>query len=119
MVALSLAVILVYGSMVWYIFPKVDDKISWEGHLAGLISGFALSLYYKTLEYKKIIKYNWEHPDYNPMEDKFMQRFDENGNFVNLPEVEIEQEVPSYYSLNYPVDYTILENKKNESKPEL
>jgi hypothetical protein len=24
-------------------------------------------------------------PDYNPSTDPFMQRFDENGNFVNLP----------------------------------
>lgn len=119
LVALSLAVILVYGSMVWYIFPKVDDKISWEGHLAGLISGFALSLYYKTPEFKKIIKYDWEHPEFDSMEDKFMQRFDENGNFVNLPEVEIEEEVPSYYSSNSSVNYTIVDDKKNESKPEL
>jgi membrane associated rhomboid family serine protease len=118
LVALSLAVILVYGGMFWYIFPKVDSTISWEGHLAGLITGFVLSIIYKTPEYKKIIKYDWEHPDYNPMEDKFMQRFDENGNFVNLPVVEIEEEVQSYYSSNFPVDYTIVENEKNESKPE-
>lgn len=119
LVALSLAVILVYGSMVWYIFPKVDEKISWEGHLAGLITGFALSLYYKTPEFKKIIKYDWEHPDFNPMEDKFMQRFDENGNFVNLPVVEIEEEIPTYFNSNSQINYTIVDDKKNESKPEL
>ncbi|NDP28122.1 MAG: rhomboid family intramembrane serine protease [Flavobacterium sp.] len=119
LIALSLAVIMVYGGMVWYVFPKVEEKISWEGHLAGLITGFVLSIMYKTPEYKKIIKYDWEHPDYNPMEDKFMQRFDENGNFVNLPIVEVEDEIPSYYSLNTSIDYTIVENKKNESKPEL
>jgi len=118
LVALSLAVVLVYGGMVWYIFPKVDENISWEGHLAGLITGFVLSLFYKTPEYKKVIKYEWEHPDFNPMEDKFMQRFDENGNFVNLPVVEIEEEIPSYYSSNPSVDYTIVDDKKNESKPE-
>ena len=118
LVALSLAVILVYGGMVWYIFPKVDDKISWEGHLAGLITGFVLSLFYKASEYKKIIKYDWEHPDFDPMEDKFMQRFDENGNFVNLPVIEIDEEIPSYYSSNLSVDYIIVDDKKNESKPE-
>ena len=46
-------------------------------------------------------------------------KLDKNGNFLNLHEVEIEEKVPSYYSLNYPVDYTILKNEKNESKPEL
>ena len=118
LVALSLAVVIVYGGMVWYIFPKVEDTISWEGHLAGLIVGFVLSLIYKTPEYKKIIKYDWEHPDFNPQEDRFMQRFDENGNFVNLPVVEIEEENPTYFNSNSQVSYTII-NKKNESKPEL
>ena len=118
LVALSLTVILVYGSMVWYIFPKVDDKISWEGHLAGFIAGFALSLYYKTPEFKKIIKYDWEHPNFDPQEDKFMQRFDENGIFVNMPIVELDDEFPPYFSSNSLVDYTIVSNEKNESKPE-
>lgn len=117
LVALSLTVIIVYGGLVWYIFPKVEEKISWEGHLAGLITGFALSLFYKTPEYKKLIKYDWEHPDFDPTQDKFMQRFDENGNFVNLPIIEPEEEIQAYYSSNLPVDYTIVQNQKNELKP--
>ncbi|SHG49650.1 Membrane associated serine protease, rhomboid family [Flavobacterium fluvii] len=119
LVALSLAVVVVYGGMIWYVFPKVDENISWEGHLAGFITGFALSLFYKTPEYKRIIKYDWEHPDFDPMRDKFMQRFDENGNFVNLPKMEPEEEIQAYYSSNLSVDYTVVENEKNESKPEL
>lgn len=99
LVALSLTIILVYGGMIWYAFPKVDDTISWEGHLAGLITGFVLSLLYKTTEYKKIAKYDWEQPDYNPLEDKFMQRFDENGNFVNIPVLE-ENEICDFEELN-------------------
>ncbi|WP_281336557.1 rhomboid family intramembrane serine protease [Flavobacterium eburneipallidum] len=117
LVALSLTVIVVYGGLIWYVFPKVEDKISWEGHLAGFITGFALSLFYKTPEYKKIIKYDWEHPDYDPMQDKFMQRFDENGNFVNLPVIEPDEEIQSYFSSNLPVNYEIVLNQKNESKP--
>ena len=117
LVALSLAVILVYGGLVWYIFPKVEERISWEGHLAGLITGFVLSIIYKTPEYNKIIKYDWEHPDFDPKEDKFLQRFDENGNFVNLPKEQME-EFPPYFSSDFPINYEIIENEKNESKPE-
>jgi membrane associated rhomboid family serine protease len=118
LVALSLTVVVVYGGLVWYIFPKVEERISWEGHLAGLLTGFVLSILYKTPEYSKIIKYDWEHPDFDPNEDKFMQRFDENGNFVNIPEPVLDEEIHSYYSSNSSVNYTIIENEKNESKPE-
>jgi hypothetical protein len=50
----------------------------------GLITGVVLSLTYKTPEYKKPTKYDWEKPDFNS-EDKFMQRFDENGILLICP----------------------------------
>jgi hypothetical protein len=77
------------NSCLWWIslvcFKSRDsnqESISWEGHLAGLISVVSLI----TPQLKKTIKYDWEHPDFDPSQDKFMQ-FDENGNFVNLPVV--------------------------------
>ena len=79
---------------------------------------FFLSLVYNTPEYKKVIKYEWEHPDFDAASDKFMQRFDENGNFVNLP-IEKEESILAHYSANIPVEYQIIPNKENESKPEL
>jgi membrane associated rhomboid family serine protease len=125
LVALSLTVILLYGGLFWYIFPKVDETISWEGHLAGFLTGFALSIFYKTPEYKKIPKYNWEQPDYNPHEDKFMQRFDEHGNFVNLPPQEDDfTQIQDFFSSSNPnIAYTIVDpdqslNQKNDPKPE-
>ncbi len=93
LVALSFLVILIYGSLIWYVFPHVDEQISWEGHISGLLTGFGFALYFKTPDYQKLIRYEWEKPDYNPAEDKFMQRFDENGNFVNLPKPEIIEEI--------------------------
>lgn len=127
LVALSLTVVILYGGMVWYVFPKIDETVSWEGHLSGLITGFALTFFYKKTEFKKVIKYDWERPDYDPSEDKFMQRFDENGNFVNLPKLEIIEENQSenapFFQSNSNVVYDFIEkendiNEKNESKPE-
>jgi len=127
LVALSLTIVILYGGMVWYVFPKIDETISWEGHLSGLITGLVLTFFYKKPEFKKMIKYDWERPDYDPSEDKFMQRFDENGNFVNLPKPEIIEEtqieVPSFFLSNSNVVYDFIENpnapnEKNESKSE-
>lgn len=92
LVALSLLIVLLYGSLVWYIFPNVQEGISWEGHLAGLVTGLVLAIKIDTPEFRKIPKYEWEFPNYNPDDDKFMQRFDKNGNFVNLPIGESEDE---------------------------
>jgi hypothetical protein len=86
--------------------------------LAGLITGFVLAILYQTPEFRKVPKYDWEMPDYDPSQDKFMQRFDENGNFVNPPIIDVEEEIQSYYSSNVDVNYDIIENEKNESKPE-
>lgn len=44
--ALSLLTIFVYGSMIWGIFP-MDPKVSWEGHLTGLVMGIVLAFYFK------------------------------------------------------------------------
>ena len=68
----------------------------------------------KTTDYKKLIRYDWEQPDYDPQTDKFMQRFDENGNFVNLPSPEFTEELPisiDSTSEEYFVEYNALDNK--------
>ena len=114
LVALSLLVIMLYGSMIWYVFPHVEEGISWEGHLSGLMTGFAFSILFKTTDYKKLIRYDWEQPDYDPQTDKFMQRFDENGNFVNLPSPEFTEELPISIDSTleeYFVEYNALDNK--------
>jgi membrane associated rhomboid family serine protease len=48
LIAISLVVAFVYGSMVWHIFPwQIKDPVSWEGHLSGGIVGFILSVWYR------------------------------------------------------------------------
>lgn len=84
LMALSLIVVFIYGSMLWYIFP-VKEGISWEGHLAGFITGLLLALFVKA-NIPKPRKYAWEHEDYNEEEDEFLRHFDEDGNFIENPE---------------------------------
>lgn len=46
LLAISLVVAFMYGSMVWGIFP-LEERISWEGHLMGMVAGIILAFYYK------------------------------------------------------------------------
>jgi membrane associated rhomboid family serine protease len=48
--AVSLIIVFLYGSTVWNMFPIaeiVDPSVSWEGHLAGAISGFLCALIFR------------------------------------------------------------------------
>ena len=47
--AYSLIIIFLYGSIVWGFFPQLfpDKPISWEGHLAGAITGIVLAFFYR------------------------------------------------------------------------
>ncbi|WP_347068205.1 rhomboid family intramembrane serine protease [Flavobacterium sp. WV_118_3] len=122
LVALSLTIIVLYGGMIWYVFPNPEENISWEGHLSGFISGYLLSFFLKTPEYKKPIRYEWEHPDFDPSQDPFMKHFDENGNFVNLPKEEelevIEPDMLSnvYFKSDMPVYYRIIYKPKLDTE---
>lgn len=90
LIALSLLVIFLYGSMFVYAFP-IDEKISWEGHTAGLITGFIFALIFKK-KIAKVTKYQWEQEHYNPENDEFMQHFDVNGNFVPSVKEDVVEE---------------------------
>ncbi len=83
LVALSLVVVFLYGSMIWYIFP-VEDRISWEGHLSGFFTGLVLAyLYRKKGPKPEIFEYS--------KNEAFEQLFDENGNFIESEAAENEQ----------------------------
>lgn len=85
LLGLSFLVIFIYGGSIWYMFPGIENHISWEGHLSGFITGVLLALVIETPIEHKEIKYDWEHPDFNPALDPFMKHFDKNGNFKNNP----------------------------------
>ena len=72
LIAVSLVVIFMYGSMVWYLFP-IEKGISWEGHLSGLLVGFVLSFAYR--------KRGPQKREYHFTKDAFDLLFDESGNF--------------------------------------
>ncbi len=44
--ALALAVIFLYGSLFWGLFP-IEKQISWEGHLSGAFAGFVLAVLFR------------------------------------------------------------------------
>ncbi|NQY28742.1 MAG: rhomboid family intramembrane serine protease [Flavobacteriaceae bacterium] len=79
LIAISFAVIFLYGSMIWYVFP-IDSTISWEGHLSGLITGVLLSFFFKN----ELVK-----EEFLPLtiqQSLFLEHFDHKGKFVaNLP----------------------------------
>jgi len=96
LIALSFVVVFIYGSMIWYTLP-VDPKISWEGHLSGLLVGAGLAFFVKKSVVKQK-KYDWESPEYNADDDEFLQHFDENGNFIEkLPDEELKEDVNIVY----------------------
>jgi len=87
--ALSFAVIFLYGSMLWFVFP-IKENMSWEGHLSGLLVGFVFALIFKTA-IEKPPTYIWEAEHYDESQDSFLQHFDADGNFIEV----LEEEPPN------------------------
>jgi membrane associated rhomboid family serine protease len=82
LVALSLIIIFLYGSMIWYVLP-IKDGMSWEGHLSGLLMGLFFAVFYRN---KGLTK-----KEHQFSETAFDLLFDENGNYAP-PEIEEEQD---------------------------
>ncbi len=80
LIALSLLIVFIYGGLLWYLFP-IEDRISWEGHLSGFITGFLLALFFKS-HVPKPKRYDWEEENYDEENDPFLKHFDEDGNFI-------------------------------------
>lgn len=58
LMALSLLVVFLYGSLIWGILPIVEEH-SWEGHLFGSCAGLLMALIYKSQGPQRP-QYSWE-----------------------------------------------------------
>ncbi len=61
LIAISLLVIFLYGSMIWGVLP-IQPHISWESHLMGAIAGAVLAFYFRNQGPPRI-RYSWEFED--------------------------------------------------------
>lgn len=79
LLAISLAVVFWYGSMVWDMLPFLpNESISWEGHLSGAIAGSILAFVFR--------KSGWRpeepEPEVSPEDDELSEmamKYDEEG----------------------------------------
>lgn len=101
LIALSLVIVFLYGSMIWYVLP-IKEGISWEGHLSGFIVGFAFAIYYKNTG-PQAQKYEYTVTEFDTY-------FDEDGNFVPpIPDTTEEESSTS-------TTYSNIVFKSNETK---
>lgn len=67
LMAVSLIIVFEYGSLVWGIFP-LEEKVSWEGHLIGLLVGLVIAIVYRKQGPQRIAL-PWEREDYDDEDD--------------------------------------------------
>ena len=79
LVAVSLIVIFLYGSMIWYILP-IKEQISWEGHLSGFLIGLVFALLYK--------KQGIVEESFIFSKTDFDSFFDESGNLIESKNID-------------------------------
>lgn len=106
LIALSLLVIFLYGSLVWYVLP-IKQGVSWEGHLAGLITGIVFAFVFKK-NIPKPHKYVWEEAHFNEEEDAFLKHFDADGNFIETSTLEEDND-----EIKTTINYIYKKNSEN------
>jgi membrane associated rhomboid family serine protease len=96
LLALTLLVTFLYGSLVWGIFPGFypEEKISYESHFWGLIAGIIVAVYFRKQGPQRK-KYDWE------IEEEFEEQSDSGTNPT--------QSGPSNMMINY-----VSPNKTND-----
>lgn len=113
--ALALAVVFIYGGMLWYVFPG-KPGISWEGHLSGFAIGLVFAFFFKSYPVERK-KYEWEKESYNPDDDPFLRQFDEDGNFIELPpKEELKEDLAQDTNKQKPKTLRVVYTFKKKSK---
>ncbi len=71
LMAFALLVIFLYGGIIWGFFPQFfpEKNISWEGHLAGAISGIIAAFMFRE-KGPKNIEYNWHEEEDVPFNEE-------------------------------------------------
>ena len=64
LMAISMFVAFLYGSLIWGIFPELfpEKNISWEGHLMGMLAGVIFAIYFRKKGPQKR-RYSWDLED--------------------------------------------------------
>ena len=64
LMAISLLVVFLYGSLIWGIFP-LENQVSWESHLLGGVAGLILAVHYRKYGPQRT-PYSWELEEEDP-----------------------------------------------------
>lgn len=70
LMAISMFVAFLYGSLIWGIFPELfpEKNISWEGHLMGMLAGVIFAIYFRRKGPQKR-RYSWDFEEEDDDED--------------------------------------------------
>ncbi len=84
LMALSLLIVFLYGSMVWGIFPDVYKNVSWESHMLGFISGIILAIWFRKEGPREPV-YEWMDDDEDPNSQELNKSQEENDGVIRDP----------------------------------
>jgi len=112
LMAISLIVTFLYGSMIWGIFPN-EVRISWEGHLSGGIIGLILAIIFKKIGPRKKT-YQWEEEDKDLTDDEQYLEDLALGKF-EVEKTENKVDDLSNKTIKYRYNYRSINYKEEES----